>query len=113
MSHELIYERDGHRCPHCGHRATSVQHRINRQMGGSKNTLRHAPSNLLAFCWLGNTQMESNTETAQQALEFGWKLPSNAVPSEHPFYDATDRVWYVIDDEYNRTPTYGPPLNAI
>lgn len=105
----LIYERDGHRCPHCGERATSIQHRINRQMGGSTNPLRHAPSNLLAFCWIGNTRMEDDSELGRKAIEYGWKLPSTGDPLSTPFYDVLDNVWYELDDEYCRTPTYGPP----
>ncbi|GGJ56204.1 HNH endonuclease [Glutamicibacter ardleyensis] len=105
-----IYERDGYRCPHCGERATSVQHRVNRQMGGSKNPKRHAPSNLIAFCWAGNVGMENDSETARDALAKGWKLPSHEDPVEKPYFDVMDNCWYSIDDEYNRTPYYDPEL---
>lgn len=102
----LIYERDGHRCPHCGHRADSIQHRMNRGAGGSRNPLKHAPSNLMAFCWVGNSGMESSSEMAAQAKEYGWKLLQHQNPLEVPIYDVTDNCWYALDDEYQRTPIY-------
>ncbi|PRA13295.1 hypothetical protein CQ010_01225 [Arthrobacter sp. MYb211] len=103
-----IYERDGYRCPHCGHRATSVQHRMNRQMGGSRAPMRNAPSNLLAFCWAGNVDMEGNSETARDALAKGWKIPTTEDPKLVPYYDVMDNCWYLLDDDYMREPYYAP-----
>lgn len=102
----LIYERDGFRCPHCGHRADSIQHRANRQMGGSRAAAKHAPSNLLAMCWISNVSAESDSVFAEQAKEYGWKLTQNQDPLTTPFFDVISNCWYEIDDQFNRTPVY-------
>ena len=97
-----IFERDGYRCPHCGHRANSVQHRANRGMGGSKH--RDNPSNLLAFCWDFNTLMESDADAAETGLKNGWKLTQYQDPRTTPYFDFADDQWYLLDDEYCRIP---------
>lgn len=102
-----VFERDGYRCPHCGKRANSVQHRANRGMGGSKH--RDGAANLLAFCWAFNTAMEQSADDADTGIKNGWKLTQYQDPLTAPFYDAADEQWYILDDDYNRTPYFPEP----
>lgn len=108
VNSQLIYERDGQRCCHCGHRADSIQHRANRQMGGAKNPVRHSPSNLLAMCWISNLGAESDSEFARLAKRYGWKLTQDQNPLEVPVYDVTDDCWYELGNDYSKTPTTAP-----
>ena len=108
VNSQLIYERDGQRCCHCGHRADSIQHRMNRGAGGSKNPVKHAPSNLLAMCWISNVSAESDSEFARLARRYGWKLTQDQDPLLVPVYDVTDDCWYLLTNEYEKTPTIAP-----
>lgn len=103
-----ILTRDGNRCLHCGTSdRLSIQHRVNRGMGGSKDPRIHAPSNLLTICWAFNVQMESQPDMAELGRKYGWKLTRDQDPLTVPVWDAQAQLWYRLDDEYNRTPTYG------
>lgn len=101
---ELIYARDDARCYHCGTtEGLGLQHRIGRGIGGSK--LLNVPSNLLTFCNLTNTAMESDPVLAEHARAMGWKLRRGSEQAlvVIPAYDSTDQQWFLLDDDYNRT----------
>lgn len=103
-----LFLRDGGRCWHCGTSdRLSPHHRINRGMGGSREARIQAPSNLLLICWAFNSQMESQTAMAELGAKYGWKLTRDQDPLTTPVWDAQDQLWYRLDDEYGRTPTYG------
>lgn len=97
-----VVTRDGPLCPHCGRVATTRQHRINRQAGGSND--RERPSNIIAFCADGNTALEADPGAAAYGREAGWKLWTHQVPADEPFWDVVAGVWVTIDDEGGRTP---------
>lgn len=99
---QLIFERDGGKCPHCGEtEAIGLQHRISKGMGGSK--LLDVPSNLLTFCNTGNAALESDAEFARQGRYYGWKLSRWDNPQADVFFDTTTGYWYTIDNTYGRT----------
>lgn len=101
---QLIYERDGGQCYHCGTTAgLGLQHRIGRGMGGSK--LLNLPSNLLTFCNLANTEMEADADAARIARQHGWKLHSFETPYllVRPVYDRYAQTWFFLDANFNRT----------
>jgi len=69
-------------------------------MGGSKR--RETPSNVIVMCSRFNGAMESETEAQLAAMQFGWKLPAYATPSEEPVYNMNDGRWYRLDDDYRK-----------
>jgi hypothetical protein len=97
---EKLVNRDQY-CLHCGETVMiSPQHRVNRQMGGSK--ARHTPDNLIVLCSLMNGLIESNSEARTQALKYGWKVASWDNPKEIPVFDGVAGVWYLLDENYGR-----------
>ena len=98
----LVYERDGFRCaaegPHC-QRFTNltIQHRINRGMGGSKR--RDSLSNLLTLCAACNGLLESDAEFAERGRDQGWKLYSWEIPTMVPLFVTWSRQWLLLNDE--------------
>lgn len=69
-----ILERDGGRCYHCGLTGDTLvpQHRAGRGMGGTSK--KDNPANLIAFCSIANGMIEANSEWAENARAFGWKI---------------------------------------
>lgn len=101
-----VLKRDNNQCWHCPEiEAISLQHRSNRQMGGSKTKDRL--DNLIVLCSSMNLLIESNADAARRAQEFGWKLNSWQDYTE-PVYNANEGVWYVIDVNGNKTPVDAP-----
>lgn len=96
-------DRDGS-CPHCGSTELIPQHRQNRGMGGSKE--RNRPSNIIAFCSLGNGLMESNATFAQLARDYGWKLTAGQDPSNTPVLLAEG--WVLLDDNFAKVKANPP-----
>ena len=97
----LIYKRDGGRCPHCGAtEGLGLQHRISKGMGGSK--LLDIPSNLLTFCNIGNSDLESDADLAELARLNGWKLSRWQDPLEVPVMYIGDGAPYRLDNLYAR-----------
>lgn len=80
------------------------QHRAGRGMGGSRMLDR--PSNIIVMCSELNGLIESDASTAQQARANGWKLNRWQDPTLVPVFDATDRSWFLLDDNYHRKPLY-------
>jgi hypothetical protein len=93
-------------CPHCGTNGPELipQHRLNRGMGGSKE--RHRPSNIIAFCSIGNGLMESSAGFAAMARVMGWKLYAHQDPETSPvrLFDG----WHLLDDNFGKVPTAKP-----
>jgi hypothetical protein len=89
------------RCYHCGEtEAVSPNHRINRQMGGSKN--RDQASNYVLICSIYNGLIESSAIAAAEAKRNGWKLESWQDPDQEPVYDRNTGTWWQLTDDYRR-----------
>lgn len=93
--------RDSH-CPHCGIGVPYLvpHHRKNRGMGGSK--VLDTPSNILLVCATLNGAMEQQSEVAEDAKRFGWKLESWQDPAVVPVYDAMSGFLYRLKDDYTK-----------
>ena len=72
-------------------------------MGGSKK--RDGTANLVILCSQFNGLIESNTEAARMAKEYGWKLESWQDPLEIPVVDLCSGVAYLLDNDYGRKVT--------
>lgn len=98
---DLIYKRDGGRCPHCGTtEGLGLQHRISKGMGGSK--LLDIPSNLLTFCNLGNSDLEADADLAELARLNGWKLSRWQDPLTTPVMYLGDGATYTLNNTFGR-----------
>lgn len=95
--------RDGH-CYHCGIADDTLvpQHRRNRGLGGSK--MRSNASNIVVVCSLSNGAFEASDRASKAAQRYGWKLRAGQDPTTTPVFDAFEGVWYLLDDDFNRTP---------
>ena len=103
---ERIIKRDNHQCWHCQEvEAISLQHRRNRQMGGSK--LLDRADNLIVLCSAMNALIESDSAAANQARDFGWKLTSWN-DFDAPVFNANDLKWYQIDTNFGKTEVEPP-----
>jgi len=88
-------------CLHCGEtEAVAPNHRINRQMGGSK--ARDVPSNIVVLCSAMNNAIESDAQQAKLAKWYGWKLNTWDNPGTKPVYDTQTSLWYVLGDDFSR-----------
>lgn len=93
-----IYNRDDWQCVHCGTtQGLSIQHRINRGMGGSKR--RDSLSSLITLCAIANQRLESDAQFAQAGRYYGWKLNSYENPENEPVYYAPKDAWYTLDNK--------------
>lgn len=98
---ERIIKRDNHQCWHCPEvEAISLQHRRNRQMGGSKMLDR--TDNLIVLCSSMNALIESDANAAAEARDFGWKLASWDSFSM-PVFNRNELKWYALDEIGNKT----------
>jgi hypothetical protein len=101
-----ILKRDNNQCWHCGEvEAISLQHRRNRQMGGS-NRLDRA-DNLMVLCSAMNGLIESDAGQASIAKDFGWKL-SSWDDFSMPVYNANDGKWYELHTDCTKTEVNAP-----
>lgn len=100
-------ERDFYRCVHCGLQDDTLipQHRSNRGMGSVKS--RNRPSNVVVLCSAYNSIIESDSQEARRARENGWKLSSYQDSLFEPLWDAVDRSWWLLDDDYGRVEMMG------
>ena len=100
-------ERDFGRCVHCGVTDDTLvpQHRSNRGMGSVKS--RNKPSNIVVLCSAYNQLIESSASEASRARANGWKLSSHQDSLFVPLWDAVDRSWWLLDDDYGRVPLMG------
>lgn len=90
------------RCWHCGVADETLvpHHRVNRGMGGSK--LADRASNILVMCSAFNQAMEADYGAQMDAVAKGWKLAQGVDPSYAPVFDAYERKWWLLDDEFQR-----------
>lgn len=89
-------DRDGG-CVHCGDVETAVpHHRLNRGMGGSKE--RDVPSNIISLCSIMNGLIESESEAAEMARDYGWKLRSHQNPLTTNYYNSVKGEWVTPTD---------------
>lgn len=96
-----VFDRDMWCCVACGTSyELTIQHRINRQAGGSKH--RDNLANLIVLCWFHNSKLESDPEFARIGRKNGWKLKSYEDPKLIPVKYPDGK--YLIDDEIRRTP---------
>jgi len=105
----LVLERDGWSCTRCGRsvaggergRDWSVQHRIARGMGGSRDERLNLPSNLLVLCGSGTTRCHGQVEQNREiAYAEGFLLHRIQEPAEVPV--AAVEGWVLLDDEGGR-----------
>lgn len=75
---DLVYQRDGGRCVRCGslHRLT-IHHRVNRSMGGARESWINEAHNLLLACEPCNGWFEDNP---RESYEAGWKVRRPQLP---------------------------------
>lgn len=61
--------RDDHRCVRCGTAdgPISLQHRVARGMGGTRNPAVHSPANLIVLCGDGTSGCHGRVEQRAQA----------------------------------------------
>lgn len=92
-----VYERDGNMCANCGStHGLTIQHRINRGMGGSK--LLDGFANLMTLCALCNQRLEMVAEAAEKGIDNGHKLRSWQNPEKEPVYFWMDGWFYLKPD---------------
>ena len=90
----LVFARDGDECVHCGTtEGLTLQHRVNRQMGGSK--LRDGEENLITMCWQANTRLEADSSFADIGRLMGWKLRSWEDPTMIPVRYASGDFYFL------------------
>jgi hypothetical protein len=117
---QLVMERDGFQCVRCGNVVSgepgvdfSIQHRIPRGMGGSRDPRLNLPSNLILMCGSGTTGCHGAVESKRlDAREHGFALWRSQDPTEVP---VTVAIWpasgttpavtvtYLLDDLGGRT----------
>lgn len=91
-------DRDGG-CVHCGDEETVVpHHRLNRGMGGSPEL--NVPSNIICLCSYMNGLIESSSEAAQMARDYGWKLTRAQDPILTPYWNANHGSWVLPKDQF-------------
>jgi hypothetical protein len=97
---DLLIERDGG-CYCCNEiYMVTVQHRANRQMGGSRK--RDNLANLMLLCSETNQALESDPVWQRRGLEYGWKLRQWDDPLYVPVYEPMWGNWWRLDDEGGR-----------
>lgn len=117
---QLVMERDGFQCVRCGNVVSgepgvgySLQHRIPRGMGGSRDPRLNLPSNLVLLCGSGTTGCHGEVESRRlEAREGGFALWRSQDPTEVPvvvaIWPASENspaftVSYLLDDLGGRT----------
>lgn len=105
---ELVLERDRFSCVGCGRpvggergRDWSIQHRIPRGMGGSRDKRLNLPANLLVLCGSGVTLCHGEVESNRTAaLLDGFLLHRIQEPTEVPVN--AFEGWVLLDNEGGR-----------
>lgn len=117
---QAVMERDQFKCVRCGRavsgepgRDFSLQHRIPRGMGGSRDPRLNLPSNLVLMCGSGATMCHGHVESYRADAETdGYLVPRHLDPAEVPVTVATwpasgrtpaVTVQYLLDDLGGRT----------
>lgn len=99
---QTILERDGHKCPLCGKRATTANHRANRGAGGFRGA--NVLSNGCAICDDCNGRIESDADLAQLARARGVKLSRYDDPAAVPYLHPILGMFVLLDDAGNCWP---------
>lgn len=95
-----IYDRDNWECVACGTPAgLTIQHRKNRQMGGSKSL--DIPENLITMCAAHNQALEANAEFAEYGRKKGWKIRQWDDPAVYPVR-YPDGFFYTLTRRFTR-----------
>lgn len=78
---ELVRNRFGGRCCRCGKDGATIQHRIPRGLGGTKNPATNYPSNLLWVCGDGTRGCHGHMESYRiEARDNGWLVRHGTDP---------------------------------
>lgn len=95
-----VYERDGRRCQACGSTGPlNVQHRAARGMGGTRDPLSVAASNLVCLCGSGSHGCHGKAElNPTWAAEQGWRVPTGTVAALHPYRRFDGQLVLLADD---------------
>lgn len=97
---KALVARDDGVCWHCGSDQVTVQHRVNRGMGGSK--VLDNPANLILLCWFVNFEMEASDRKAREAELAGWKVSRWVDPKSVRVYHQPSNSWFLLDDLWNK-----------
>jgi 5-methylcytosine-specific restriction protein A len=82
---QLVQMRFGNRCARCGRDGASIQHRMPRQSGGTRDPAINCPSNLLWVCGDGVRGCHGHMESYRtEAYAHGWLVHRGHEPSEQP-----------------------------
>lgn len=101
-----VFARDGGRCAACGRTdCLTIQHRIDRQMGGSK--FRDGFTFWLTLCLFCNDRLEQDAKFAAKGRSLGWKLRTTEKPAELAVYIAWQREWHLLDTAGNFKVVFG------
>jgi len=46
---------------------------------------------------------ESSEAASRAAQKYGWKLRAGQDPLDTPVFDAFEGIWYLLDDNFNRS----------
>lgn len=109
QTRDRVFERDGYMCVDCGTPyALSVQHRVNRGMGGGKNT--DSMACLVTMCVTHNCLLEADAAYAETGRRYGWKVHRNRTtkPADVPMYHQPLRTWYLLGDDGSRLTVEAP-----
>lgn len=93
-----VYERDGGACiagPVDCSPGLTLQHRLNRGMGGSE--LRDGYENLTTLCGLHNARLEQDAAFASLGRRLGWKLGAGEDPFVVALFSALWGGWRLLD----------------
>lgn len=95
---EAAMQREQYRCGICGYRASEVNHRVPRKMGGRNNDdNKHALSRLIACCSDCHDRYERHARS--DGYRVGFFVPDGIVASEYPVLYRD--VWALLDDDGN------------
>ena len=91
-----VFKRDGGVCVSCGTtEGLSLQHRKNKQMGGSK--FLDGTDNLIVLCLVENQSLEADWRMAGQARISGHKLHQWEEPSEVAVWYPAFNQWRLLN----------------
>jgi hypothetical protein len=101
---ERVYVRDGYACVRCASTQNlTIQHRINRAMGGSSDPGINLPVNLLTACHGCNMHFEAEPSAAYQ---YGWKVRRPADPGAVPVW-VQAWGWVLLGNDFTLRPAPG------
>ena len=92
------YARDGQCCAACTTTENlTIQHRMNKQMGGSK--FREGYEFYLTLCWGCNTALTSDATFYKSGIANGWQINTWENPLTVAVWIAWAREWRLLDAE--------------